>query len=428
MEKITSLGGKTYRHFIHDSLYRNSIFLLLAGLVNGGFSFIFWILAAHLYTQAQVGQATALIAAVGLVAGFGTLGFNNSIIRFLPRAQDKNLLLNGALTIVASAALLASIIFLILLPHISPALIFVRQHVWYTLIFMVFVISTATNTILDNTFTAYRSTHFTFIKNIIINIFELWFVIAFLRLGSIGIFASYGLAFFMIALIGIAILIKKFDYLPKPSFNKEILRETAKFSLANYVVSYLNGLPGLVLPIVVTNLLGAKLNAVYYIAYSVASLLFIIPLGIGNALFAEGAHDATNLKHTIKRTARITTLLMVPAIFIIAGLAPVILFFFGKHYSAQGVAILRILALSAVFLAVCYPCGSILNIMQRLKSLIIVNFLGAVVVIGTVYTFIKGGHGLVGVAWGWLLGWAVYALLYVLAVARALASTSSTTA
>lgn len=427
MEKIPSLAGKAYRHLLHDSLYRNSIFLLLAGVANGGLSFVFWILAAHLYTQTQVGQATALIAAVGLVAGFGTLGFNNSIIRFLPHAKDKNRLINGALTIVAAAALLAGLIFLALLPHISQTLTFVRAHLWYILTFLLFVISMATNTILDNTFTAFRSTHYTFIKNVIINVFELVLVIAMLRLGSFGIFASYGFSFFLIVLIGLGILMKKFAFKPKPAIDGEMLHETAKFSLANYIVSYLNGLPGLILPIIVTNLLGAKLNAIYYIAYSIASLLFIIPLGIGNALFAEGSHDATKLKHTIKRAVRITILLMVPAIAVIAGLAPFILFFFGRHYSAQGVTILRILTLSSVFLAVCYPCGSILNILHRLKSLIIVNLLGALVVISLVYTFIKGGHGLLGVAWGWLLGWAVYTVFYVFAVVRALAKTSSTT-
>lgn len=426
MDATRRLATKTYRHFMHDSLYRNSIFLLLAGLVNGGFSFVFWILAAHLYTQPQVGQATALIAAGGLVAGFGMLGFNNSIIRFLPHSIEKNRLINGAVTVVAITTLLAGLIFLILLPHILPTLIFVRHSFEYVLIFMIFVMSMAINTILDNTFTAYRSTHYTFIKNIIINIFELVLVISLVRKGSLGIFASYGLAFLLIVLISFGILIKKFTFKPKFAIDQKVLRKMAKFSLANYLVSYLNGLPALTLPIIITNLLGAKLNAVYYIAYSIASLLFIIPLGIGNALFAEGSHNTTQLRPTIKRAARINVVLMVPAIIIITALAPVILFFFGKHYSAQGVTVLRLMALSAVFLAICYPCGSILNILHRLKSLIIVNLFGAAVVISTVYAFIKSGHGLAGVAWGWLLGWAVYTLFYVFAVARALASTSST--
>jgi len=398
----------------------------MANLANAGFSFIFWIFAAHFYTQTEVGQATAAIAAVGLVSGFGVLGFNNSIIRFLPKARDKNKLINSALTVVAITALLSGIVFLLLLPHLSSSLLFIRHKAWYTVGFLVFVVSMAINTVLDNTFTAFRSTQYTLFKNILVNVLEIIFVIAFLRLAGFGIFAAYSLSFFLVVLTGFGMLIRRFAYRPSFAINRDILQRMAKFSLANYVVSYLNSLPGLALPIIITNLLGAKLNAIYYIAYSVASMLFAIPLGIGNSLFAEGSNDETTLRNNIKRAAFINALMMIPAIILVILLAPFILFFFGKHYSDQGVTILRILALSGIFLAVSYPCGSILNILHKLKSLIAVNFFGVVALIGLVYIFIHEGHGIAGAAWGWLIGWAVYAAAYVLAVWRALSSTSST--
>ena len=423
-----TLIGRTWRHFMHDSLYRNSIFLLLSSVVIAAFGFVFWIICAHFYSQEQIGIATALIAATGLVSGFGTLGFNNSIIRFLPKAQDKNRLLNSAFIVVAAASLLAGIIFLLLLPRISPSLLIIRSNIWYLISFLLVVVSISVNIVLDNVFTAYRSTQFTLIKNGLNSVLKLLLLAIFLHLAGFGIFAAYGLAFIIITLSGFVLLARRFSYRPEAVVDRTILRSTAKFSLANYIVSYINGFPALVLPLIVVNQLGAQMNAIYYIAYTIASLLFLIPLGVGNALFAEGSNVEESLVSIIKRAAYINALLVIPGVILEIAFAPLILSFFGHSYSEQGVEVLRILALSALFLAVVYPCGSILNIKHKLKSLIAVNVIGASAVVGLVYLFTIHGHELLGVAWGWLIGWAIYAAVYAFASARALASTPSTTA
>jgi O-antigen/teichoic acid export membrane protein len=227
--------------------------------------------------------------------------------------------------------------------------------------------------------------------------------------------------------VGFSILIKRFKFKLKPCLDRTILKETAHFSLANYIVSYLNGFPALLLPIIITNLIGAKENAVYYIAYSISSLLFLIPLAVANSIFAEGSSSIETLGDTIKRASKILLIVMLPAIALMILFAPLILSFFGKQYSIQGIAILRILSLSGLFIAVCYPCGSILNILHKLRYLIFANFLGALSVILIVISFIKHGYGLVGVAWGWLIGWGLYTIIYLIFTGKALLSRNEKT-
>jgi O-antigen/teichoic acid export membrane protein len=425
MIDVIAVCKKIYHKAIEDSLYRNSIVLLLSSLINAGFGFFFWIICAHFYTQQQIGIATALISATGLVSGFGTLGFNNSVIRFLPISKRKDELLSTAFIIVSLAAGVAGTVFLVFLPHISHSLLLIRSNSFYMASFVIVVIAISLNIVIDNSFTAYRSTQYTLIKNGMISILKLIFVPIFLHLAGFGIFISYGLAFFLVTLSGLAILRQRFNYKPVLTVDNEILRETAKFSIANYIVSYLNGLPVLLLPILITNLLGAKVNAVYYIAYTIASLLFFIPLGVGNALFAEGSHSLANLRNTIKRAAFINSLLLIPAILIIIILAPYILDIFGKHYSGQGIAVLRILSISSIFLGISYPCGSILNVLHKLKSLMIVNAIGSVTVISLTYLFLRMGLGLIGAMWAWVIGWAIYALIYLIAVNRSLSTNIS---
>jgi len=52
---------------LSDPLYRNSLFMAFTSVFNAGCGFFFWMIAARLYTVEQVGLATALISALGLV-------------------------------------------------------------------------------------------------------------------------------------------------------------------------------------------------------------------------------------------------------------------------------------------------------------------------------------------------------------------------
>lgn len=416
------------RRVMGQSLYRNSIFLLLAGVVNGGFSFIYWVVAAHLYTQAEVGRATALFAAVSMMAGFGTLGFNNSLIRYLPSVRDRNDLLNTAYTIVGLAATLAGAIFLLVIPLIASKLQFVRQSGLFMLVFELFVVSTAISVVLDNNFVAYRSTHYTLLKNFLLNVFELMFLLAFLGLGSFGLFASYGLSFFLVAIISFGIMRRKFGFVPHLKIHVDIVRTVAKYSLVNYFTTFISSFPAFALPLLVTSTLGASANAIYFVAYNVASILFLIPLGIANAMFAEASHDEETLRYLLVRVARITATLLVPGLAIVTLFAPEILYLFGKHYSEQGVSVLRILALCGLCYAVTYPCGAILNVMHRLRPLIFINVFAAAAVIGLARILMQHGGGLTGAAWGWSLGWSATAFAYALTVAFALSGASPATA
>ena len=66
-----------------------------------------------------------------------------------------------------------------------------------------------------------------------------------------------------------------------------------KFSLGNYTTELIGGLPNLVLPILITNLIGAKFSAYYYLDMMITGLLYIIPMAASQSLFAEGSYSET---------------------------------------------------------------------------------------------------------------------------------------
>jgi len=52
---------------LKDPLYKNSIFLMLSSITGAGTGFVFWVIAARFYSAEDVGLASAVIAAMGLI-------------------------------------------------------------------------------------------------------------------------------------------------------------------------------------------------------------------------------------------------------------------------------------------------------------------------------------------------------------------------
>jgi hypothetical protein len=127
------------------------------------------------------------------------------------------------------------------------------------------------------------------IKTSIFSITKLIFPIFLLAIGVYGILVSVGIAVFVAFLFGLVILILRFNYLFKPIIDISVVKRMVKFSLGNYTAELIGGLPDLVLPILITNLIVAKFSAYYYIAIMIAGLLYVIPMATSQSLFSEGS-------------------------------------------------------------------------------------------------------------------------------------------
>src|SRR3989344_4999605 len=151
---------KLVKHFHSDSLYRNSIYLMLSTFVMAFFGFFFWIINARLYSADDVGIATILISTMTLISNFALLGLGNGLIRFLPNSINRNDKINTSFTIVIGVTLLLTTIFILLINFFSPSLVFIKNNLIYSVIFILTVIITSVNAVSDNVFVAYRFTKY----------------------------------------------------------------------------------------------------------------------------------------------------------------------------------------------------------------------------------------------------------------------------
>jgi O-antigen/teichoic acid export membrane protein len=285
------------------------------------FGFFFCIINARLYSAEQVGIGITLISIMTLISSFSILGFGNGLIRYLPKPERKNKKINTSFTLVTLLSILISVIYLIFMKTLSPKLLFVRENIIFSLLFILFIVFPSLNIISENVFITYRSSKFVLIKNTISSIAKLILPIFLVALGAYGIVVSMGIA--MAFLVSLVFLILPFNYSPKLIIDRIVVKKMTKFSLGNYTAGLIGGLSAMVLPILITNSIGAKFSAYFYMDMMIANLLYIIPMATSQSLFAEGSYSETELKVHLKKSIKIISIILIPAI--------IVTFLFGNY-------------------------------------------------------------------------------------------------
>lgn len=414
---------KYYKLVASDSLYRNSIYLISSTAVMSLLGFFFWIINARLYSTEQVGIGTALISSITLISGFSNLGIGSSIIRFLPTSERKNRKISTSFTIVASMSILISVIYLIFMRTFSPKLIFVRENIIYSLIFILFAVAFSFNTLSEDIFVAYREAKFILIKNSIFSVTKLALPLALVAFGAYGIFMSLGISLVAAVIFALILLILRFNYRPRPIIDKSIVKRITTFSIGSYASGLIAGLPATVLPILIVNLIGANSSAYYYMAMMIASFLYIIPTATSQSLFAEGSHSEKEMIVHFKKAIKIISLIIVPLIILISLFGNYILLVFGKEYSDKGFMLLRILSISGIFFSVNEIGGIILKIKYRIKLMVLLSIINTIVILSLSVILIKfSGLGIIGVGISWIIGQSIITLIYIFIIKKFLFS------
>lgn len=411
-----------YSYILTDPQYKNTLFNIASTFVLSALGFFFWILIARLYTTENVGIATTLISIMTLLSTFTVMGLNASLMRFLPKSLNKDELITTSFVTVTVVTLLPCVVFLLGLQLFSPHLLFLRSNVFYMLSFIIFIVFSSWNVLVDSIFIAFRAVSNILIKNTVISVSKLLLPFALLTFGAYGIFASAALALTLGVLVGLLILGLKFKVMHSISVNVSLLKKYSAYSLANYVVVFMRSMPSLVLPVILLNVLSAKYAAYFYVASMIQNALLIIPMATEQSLLAEGSHNEMELKKYIKKAISTIVVLLVPATVIIVLFGNVLLQLFGKSFASEAFQFLQLYSTSTIFTALILIASAILNIKHKIKTLLFINVLVAVLTLCLSYAFISSK--LVGIGWGWLLGQAIAGLVAAYFIIRNYLNTS----
>jgi len=406
-----------------DPLYRNSIFLWTNTLVTTGLGFFFWMVVARYYTEYEVGVAAAIVAAVNLMALLSGLGFDASLVRFLPKAENPVRMINTCFTVTGIVALALSGIFLAGIDFFSPRTSFVRDDPLFIMAFIVFAFCWPISGILDRVFIASRRAEFGLIKNTIFSLLKIPLPILLgLFFHAFGIVGSWGLAIAIAFTVAVLLFLPRVQpgYRPALTIDLGVIRQIRGYAAGNYAVAIFGAAPALLLPIIVVNLVSAEANAHFYIAWTMAGLLHAIPLAVSFSLFAEASHFEDQLAMHARRAFKFSVLLLVPAVAVMALLGKWLLLIFGQAYSSNALTLLWILAASSLPAAINDVYYSVLRVRGRIKELVairaVVSF--SVLVTSAVASSMATGHtAMLTIGWAWL-GANILAAVYVILTVR----------
>jgi len=401
-----------YDTVMKDPLYKNSIFLMLSTGVVAVLGFIAWLVCARLFSAHDVGLATTILSVMSIITSFSLLGLDSGLIRYLPDSTNRDNKINTCFTLVALVTIIISSIFLIGLEKFSPSLLFIKDNIFLAISFIFFMVISSLSSIIGSVFISFRASHFVLTKNSIFGVLRIALPFGLVAWGAYGIFSSYMIAMLAGFVTVFIILIVKFNYKPKFVFHDEVIKRIGKFSFGNYLAGFIGGLALLLLPLIITNIINPTTTAYYFVAIQIANLLFVIPSSTTSSLFAEGSHDERQLKKKTKSAIKIISFLLIPAILAIVFFGQYILLAFGKEYSTEGFTFLKIMALSGIFVSINSVFGTVFKVKNKIKEIIIVNAIGAVIIVGLSYFLIHKGDALIGIGIAWIAGQVAMNLAY----------------
>jgi O-antigen/teichoic acid export membrane protein len=392
------------KELIRIPLYSNALFLLSASAFSALIGFAFWMIAARFYPDEAVGLASALISAMGLAVSFSRLGLELGLVRFLKKhSEDPKAIINTVFTVGLIASVAAALIFIAGLDLWSPALLFIRENPLYLCAFVFFCAVSSLNTFSDYSYIASRRSGFVVASGLIFGLLKVILALALASfLTSFSIFASWGIG------LTAALIISVFVFLPIAqrgyrfaiTIKKKVLSDMLGYSFANYLSVLLWGVPALIFPLMVVNLLGAEANAYFYIGWAVSNVIVIIPTSVTTSLFAEGSFDEAQLKTHIIRSLKMIFLLLVPAVLAVLLLADKLLWLFGTQYSSSATELVRIMTLAVLPLAVNIIYLNIKRVQKDLKMIVSMPAFIAVISIALSLILLpRMGFNGVGIAW-----------------------------
>jgi len=401
-----SLKFNNIKKQIKDPLYKTSFFLLLTSTLNSVAGFIFWIIAAKLYPQEDIGITTALISSMLLIVILSGLGLDQSLIRFFPE-RNKQMIFSSVIIAATISSLIFGVIFVAGLDYWAPNLVIIRDNIP---IYLLILVASTISSIIGVTFIASRNSKYYFLENIIFSS-KIFLLFPLISLGVMGVFFSYGIPF----VIGIGFLIFlpfKFD-LKSFKIDFGFLKESIHFSAGSYVTNLLLITPSQIVSLMTLNLLGANMTAVYFMAYSIASLLFMIPYAFSSSLFVEGSHKLPLRTKTLKSLLGIFSIL-VPLVLIFYFCGGFILGIIGTNY-LQGQNLLKLFSISSFFVAISSTYISLMKIQKDIKGLILIGGLIFALTIGLSYPLMLT-FGLIGVGYAWFIGYGLCSLIILILI------------
>jgi O-antigen/teichoic acid export membrane protein len=403
-------------HF-QTPLVRNGYSLIASTGITSILGLVYWLLAAHLYSVAEIGVNSALISTMIAVGGISQLNLGSVLARFLPSANRTRA---GRLIFNTYAAGLVAAFFCCILLFFgihawAPSLYALTASpllaVWFTAATMIWTVFS----LQDGVLAGLRKAIWVPVENTLFALAKIGLLLVFAdsEWRAWGPFASWTLPL-LVAVVPVNLLIF-FRLLPSrepvdPVTQGSVGRRLViRYFAADFLGTlFLMAAIGFA-PILVLERAGPESNAVYYLTWTIAYSLYLVSKSMGVSLVAEGAADPWRSRTLAAGALAHTAILLVIAVAIIVVGAPMILQLFGSAYAADGVTLLRLLCLSALPFGLTSVFLGLARVEGRLTAIVVVQAALTLLVLGLGVPLLDM-MGTIGMGIAWLVAQTAVAL------------------
>jgi O-antigen/teichoic acid export membrane protein len=386
-----------------DHMVRNSLYLILSSGLQAAFGFAFWIITARLFTTTDVGIASSLISATAVISFISLVGLNSTFVRYLPTARDRDALMTVGLVIAAVCSAAVASLYVVSTPVLAPRLAFILHSPALTIGFVFAAVATVVNLLTDSVFIASRKAGFNaLIDGVVGGATKLLLVLMLVGTSAYGLFCASTGGFAAAGLVSLTLMAVILRWRPTIRRSLQAIRPLLRFSFANYAANFLNLLPGLIVPLIVLDRLGASATAYYFISFQIATLLYSAAFAVEQNFLAEGSQADVNWRKLRRRSRRILMLLCLPPCLVLIVAAHWVLLVFGVKYSQHGTLSLIVLAISAIPIAANNWCLAVLRLAGRLRAIVLSSAVYAGAICGLAW--LLAPHGLAALSASWPVG------------------------
>jgi O-antigen/teichoic acid export membrane protein len=401
------------RTLLYQWFKANWVFLANAGSLVGTYAvtsvlgFAYWWVAARQFPPEAVGLASAAISAMMLLGIFCIFGLGTLLIGELPRHPgQEGSLISAALILVGGVGGCSGIVFAVVTPYFSTQLQPLRANIEDVVLFAIGVSLTAITLVLDQALIGllrgdlqlWRNTLLAGTKLVALFLAGLWLS----QKVGLTIYATWtvGNALSLLVLGAFTLVNRRWSgkaYRP----HWGLLRKLRTAALQHHLLNLIFQAPTMALPLLVTVLLSATMNAWFYSAFLLANMAFLATSALTTVLYTTNPAQTDALTHRTRLTLGLSIVTTVLANCVLLFGTKQLLGVYGHTYAEQAAWSLRILGLAAFPQVLKSHFVTICRIKSRIGLVLLPMIAGACLELGGA---ILGAYvgGLAGLSLGWL--------------------------
>jgi O-antigen/teichoic acid export membrane protein len=341
------------REQLRTPLYSNVYALTLNTVVTSLVGMGYWVLAARLYSPAELGAGAAIVATMTFLSNLAQLNLNGALARFLPAAgRHGGRLIAYAYGASSCVAVLLASGFLFLAPLVSRQAQLPSTAPLLGVAFVVSVVAWSVFTLQDAVLTAVRGAMWVPVKNTAFSVAKIIVLIVLAAVvPSLGIFLSWNIAVLLV-LLPVNLLLFK-TLLPRLYQRPQVTMLPERAVLVRFVtldyVGFLFLQAGTnALPVLVTAVLGAEANGVFYVGWLLGTSMELVAYHFATSLTVESSAEPSQLAANVRQILLRGLALFTLGAVLICVTTPLLLTVFGSEYVEGSSTVVRLFAIAVV--------------------------------------------------------------------------------